>query len=835
MRSWRGWIAALAMGLSMGTSVAQTLKPVLSNIEAPYSPLQRAAKLANVSWGAGMVNYGPAGTPLVLTGANLGGSGTVQFVSYLNGAVDNSYTVQATTTLWTSNIILVTVPAGARSGLVTVTVEGQTSNGLPYIVTPGTYAANCPVEPSNSQLQITASALQDGQVGQSYSATLTASGGTVGSGYHWSIASGSLPAGLSLSTGGVVSGSPTVATGSNPAPITFQVTDSGSPQQTDQIELALIVQPQVMTSGSIYSYSIGYDGAGNVTKFSDATYPGSGPGIMGTWGYTYDPLNRLATAIAVWPNGAQQFLCWNYDSFGNRQQQEVASAVFTGGGAVACSTSGGIVSTVLSSFDSNNRMTYSNARGMAATLGTTPGQNILSYDGSGNMTSDGENLYLYDAEGRVCAVGALSMPGQQQPAVTGYIYDGDGARVAKGTIPSATVASAGFFSLGCDPSGWTGFQFTADYVLGPSGEQLTQFDGAGTWQRTNIYAAGKLIGTYDLANGQPALHFHLADPLDTRRMQVSGMFATLGQPETDFQSLPFGDNLTSNPDPYAASTANDSTPLHFTGKERDAESGNDYFGARYYASAMGRFLSPDPLLNSGRPDDPQTWNRYTYALNNPLIVTDPTGLYNLVNTCASDNKQCNADFKTEAANLKSGVTALTKAVDGLKDGDQKTALQASLKALGTENDGNNVNVKFGATGDGSAAQTLPGSDSAGNLNFTITFDPSKNQGMVNQAINAAHEGTHVADLSDPRFNNPATTLSPFSMEYRGYRTSAYAAAALGQSDLSFKGQNGKGSFPIWNGSWGAVDKNITRYVSGFRDRNGQPDHPETTPHDPWSK
>jgi RHS repeat-associated protein len=34
-------------------------------------------------------------------------------------------------------------------------------------------------------------------------------------------------------------------------------------------------------------------------------------------------------------------------------------------------------------------------------------------------------------------------------------------------------------------------------------------------------------------------------------------------------------------------------PPHFTGKERDAENGNDYFGARYFASTMGRFLSPD--------------------------------------------------------------------------------------------------------------------------------------------------------------------------------------------------------------------------------------------------
>ena len=63
-----------------------------------------------------------------------------------------------------------------------------------------------------------------------------------------------------------------------------------------------------------------------------------------------------------------------------------------------------------------------------------------------------------------------------------------------------------------------------------------------------------------------------------------------------------------------------------TGKERDAESGNDYFGARYYASNMGRFMSPDPLGNFvADVSNPQTWNMYAYALNNPLKFTDPTG------------------------------------------------------------------------------------------------------------------------------------------------------------------------------------------------------------------
>jgi len=72
----------------------------------------------------------------------------------------------------------------------------------------------------------------------------------------------------------------------------------------------------------------------------------------------------------------------------------------------------------------------------------------------------------------------------------------------------------------------------------------------------------------------------------------------------------------------------------FTGKERDSESGNDYFGARYYRSSMGRFLSPDPT--GGHVEDPQSLNKYSYVGNNPLIRTDPTGLdFNL--QCSGGN------------------------------------------------------------------------------------------------------------------------------------------------------------------------------------------------------
>lgn len=69
---------------------------------------------------------------------------------------------------------------------------------------------------------------------------------------------------------------------------------------------------------------------------------------------------------------------------------------------------------------------------------------------------------------------------------------------------------------------------------------------------------------------------------------------------------------------------------HFTGKERDGETGNDYFGARYYSSAMGRWLSPDwsakeePVPYS-KLDNPQTLNLYQYVLNNPLSHSDDDG------------------------------------------------------------------------------------------------------------------------------------------------------------------------------------------------------------------
>ena len=90
-------------------------------------------------------------------------------------------------------------------------------------------------------------------------------------------------------------------------------------------------------------------------------------------------------------------------------------------------------------------------------------------------------------------------------------------------------------------------------------------------------------------------------------------------------TLPFGEECTTGPcaaNPGVAS----GQPRKFTGKERDAETGLDYFGARYYGSKIGRFTTVDPVYN-WRENllDPQRWNRYAYGRNNPLRYVDPDG------------------------------------------------------------------------------------------------------------------------------------------------------------------------------------------------------------------
>ena len=104
----------------------------------------------------------------------------------------------------------------------------------------------------------------------------------------------------------------------------------------------------------------------------------------------------------------------------------------------------------------------------------------------------------------------------------------------------------------------------------------------------------------------------------------------------------------------------------FTDKERDAESQLDYFGARYYASNMGRFMSPDWSAQEepvpyAKLNDPQSLNLYSYVLNHPLVGIDPDG-----HACDDANEMA----------VCHGITVAIS--NGMNAGD---ALQAGQQAL----------------------------------------------------------------------------------------------------------------------------------------------------------
>jgi RHS repeat-associated protein len=209
-----------------------------------------------------------------------------------------------------------------------------------------------------------------------------------------------------------------------------------------------------------------------------------------------------------------------------------------------------------------------------------------SYDNAGNQLNGVFYAYTYDAENRIITIGG-------QPA---YTYDASGARVAK-------IGSGG--------------APTSIYILGAGSQQITELNGSGQWLHSNAYAGGSLIATYTPSTG--GYHYNLTDRLGTKEMQT----LPSGNQEETCINDPFGDSL-------SCTGGADATEQHFTGKDRDGETGLDYFGARYYSSNMARFMTPDwaaaptsvPYAQFGNP---QSLNLYSYVLNNPSSTIDVDG------------------------------------------------------------------------------------------------------------------------------------------------------------------------------------------------------------------
>jgi RHS repeat-associated protein len=173
--------------------------------------------------------------------------------------------------------------------------------------------------------------------------------------------------------------------------------------------------------------------------------------------------------------------------------------------------------------------------------------------------------------------------------------------LSSNTTAEAVVDAVGYFAH--DLPTWTvtlrdeANRLASEYTVPPSGQ------GSISRVRSHLYLGNLLVATRNSTGGYT---YFASDHLGTPRV------GTGANPETH-KYQPFGTEI----------TAFGSLPIKFAAMERDLSSGNDFDHARYQSSLLGRFLGPDFV--GGSADDPQTWNRYTYARNNPLKYLDPDG------------------------------------------------------------------------------------------------------------------------------------------------------------------------------------------------------------------
>jgi RHS repeat-associated protein len=203
------------------------------------------------------------------------------------------------------------------------------------------------------------------------------------------------------------------------------------------------------------------------------------------------------------------------------------------------------------------------------------------------------NTLVYDAENH-----ATSSSGSLGSGT--YIYDGNGLRVKKTSVVNGNSTTTVYV--------FSGSKVIAEYDNGVAPASPS---------REYVYGGGALLAKIDSSGTKYYHQDHLSN-----RLVTSSTGATLEQ----MGHFSFGES-------WYNSTGD---KLLFTTYERDAESGNDYAQARYYANRLARFSILDPL--SGSTSDPQSLNRYLYSRNDPINLIDPTGmLYEVCQLISTDD------------------------------------------------------------------------------------------------------------------------------------------------------------------------------------------------------
>ena len=307
---------------------------------------------------------------------------------------------------------------------------------------------------------------------------------------------------------------------------------------------------------------------------SSGTYLYDGSGnikFIGSDSFVYDSVGRLKVATV---QGSQQ--TYTYDAFGNRILTTRAT------GAAACVGGCEAPSTV---FPQNNHLTgatYDEAGNVILVSGSTAA--IYSYDGTGMATR--------------ATVGSDDRM---------FIYTADDERIGVRNGVS-----------------WT---WTVRDLSGKVLRELTSLEtqssplalGSHTWSKDHVWRDGQLMASvFQGPSGITTYHYHL-DHLGTPRLVTDSNGFLVGK----HVYYPFGAEMDLTPHESAVEL------MKFTGHERDIVAADnatvDYMHARYYNGNLGRFLSVDRGASLSA-SNPQTFNKYLYARNNPILRIDRDGL-----------------------------------------------------------------------------------------------------------------------------------------------------------------------------------------------------------------
>jgi RHS repeat-associated protein len=500
------------------------------------------------------------------------------------------------------------------------------------------------------------------------------------------------------------------------------------------------------------------DNNGNVKSQQITVQQGNPTPLVLNQNYVYDSLNRLKSAKEKDANNIQVWKqTYVFDRYGNRNFDTANNNTTNLVGTLPKVTNPEILPT-------NNRL-----------KADQDGDNVVDYlyDASGNLIQDVDNKrYGYDAENKQVQYFASN---NQTTTPTGtYFFDGDGKRVKK-ISPTETT--------------------------------------------TYVYdAGGKLVAEYSTQQADtPKINYTTNDHLGSPRITTNQNGQVISR--TDYQ--PYGEEIASTQRTASLGyTVQDSVKQGFTGYIKDDETGLDFAQARMYKKELGRFTGADPLLLSGRIENPKTWNRYAYVLNNPLYFVDPSGLYEYVaGTSDKDKERIDGAYKK-----------LVESRGKFKEGSKKyNAIDRSIKALGKPGEKNGVMVFVDNTlktpGEANGSPTIGNDDRAtGKADVYVGINLSKfatdDSGKNGLAGAFGHEGSHVADYQSEAqkikgfsyseitaWSESGKVMSRAISEVNAYRVSSYIAEAISPSNTQNVSVN---QYDIWNRGWSSADEDKNR-------------------------